>query len=73
MINQLFDLFISLGASDEQADFPIVYASAKQGFAIKNLTDEPKDMTPLFEAIMEYVPEAAQKADKPFKMQIVNL
>jgi GTP-binding protein len=69
----LFDLFILLGASDEQADFPIIYASAKQGFAIKNLTDEQKDMTPLFEAILAYVPEAPQKENQPFRMQIVNL
>lgn len=73
VIDMLFDLFILLGASDEQADFPIIYASAKNGFAIKNLEDEQKDMTPLFEAIMEYVPEAPNLSDQPFKMQVVNL
>ena len=69
----LFDLFILLGATDEQADFPVIYASAKNGFAMRNLGDEQKDMTPLFEAIMEYVPEAPNLPESPFRMQIVNL
>jgi GTP-binding protein len=73
VIDQLFDLFITLGASDEQADFPIIYASAKQGFAMNKLDDEKIDMTPLFEAIMQYVPEAPNVPEKPFRMQIVNL
>ena len=73
VIDMLFDLFILLGATDEQADFPVVYASAKNGFAMRNLGDEQKDMTPLFEAIMEYVPEAPNLPEKNFRMQIVNL
>jgi GTP-binding protein len=73
VIDQLFDLFITLGANDEQADFPIIYASAKQGFAMNSLNDEQKNMTPLFDAIMQYVPEAPNVPEKPFKMQIVNL
>ncbi|HMT00928.1 MAG TPA: translational GTPase TypA [Candidatus Absconditabacterales bacterium] len=73
VINMLFDLFILLGASDEQADFPVIYASAKNGYALKNLGDEPVDMKPLFEAIKEYVKPAADLSDKPFRMQIANL
>lgn len=73
VINMLFDLFILLGASDKQAEFPVVYASAKNGYAMKNLGDEAKDMTPLFDAIFEYVPEAPNDATKPFRMQIANL
>jgi len=73
VIDMLFDLFILLGATDEQADFPVIYASAKNGFAMRNLGDEQKDMTPLFEAIMEYVPEAPNLPEKNFRMQIVNL
>jgi GTP-binding protein len=73
VIDALFDLFIQLGATDEQAEFPVIYASAKNGFAMKNLTDEQKDMTPLFEAIMEYVPEAPNNPEKPLRMQIANL
>ena len=73
VIDQLFDLFILLWATDEQADFPIIYASAKQGYAMKNLEDEKKDLTPLFEEILRFVPEAKDYSDKPFRMQIANL
>jgi len=73
VINMLFDLFILLGANDEQADFPIVYASAKNGYAMNKLTDEAKDMTPLFEAILNHVPEASNHPEKPFRMQVANL
>jgi GTP-binding protein len=73
VIDMLFDLFILLGATDEQADFPIIYASAKQGYAMKNLDDERKDMIPLFNAILDWVPEAPNKSDEPFRMQVVNL
>ena len=73
VIDQLFDLFILLGASDEQADFPIIYASAKNGYAMKNLTDEAKDLTLLFDAILENVAPAAEKSDLPFCMQVANL
>lgn len=80
VIDMVFDLFILLGATDEQADFPIIYTSAKQGFALNDLDFLPtalaskeKNMTPLFEAILNYVPEAPNKSEQPFKMQIVNL
>ena len=73
VIDALFDLFIQLGATYEQAEFPIIYASAKNGFAMKNLSDEQKDLTPLFEAIMHYVPEAPNYPDRAFRMQIANL
>lgn len=73
VIDQLFDLFILLGATDEQADFPIIYASAKNGYAMKNLTDEAKDLTPLFEEILSFVAEAENNAEAPFRMQIANL
>jgi len=73
VIDMLFDLFILLWATDEQADFPIMYASAKQWYAIADLNDEKKDMTPLFDAILKYVPEAPNFPEKDFRMQIVNL
>lgn len=73
VIDQLFDLFILLWATDEQADFPIIYASAKQGYAVKNLEDDKKDLTPLFDEILSFVPEAKDYSDKPFRMQIANL
>jgi GTP-binding protein len=73
VIDQLFDLFILLWATDEQADFPVIYASAKQGYAVKNLDDEKKDLTPLFDEILSFVPVAKDYSDKPFRMQIANL
>ena len=73
VIDQLFDLFILLWATDEQADFPIIYASAKQWYAMKNLEDEKKDLTPLFDEILNFVPVAKDYSDKPFRMQIANL
>ncbi len=73
VIDQLFDLFILLWATDEQADFPIIYASAKNGYAMNELTDEAKDLTPLFEAILKNVAPAPQNLDAPFRMQIANL
>lgn len=73
VINMIFDLFILLGASDEQADFPIVYASAKSGYAIHNIEDKKNDLTPLFETILQHVPTAPNFPEKPFRMQIANL
>lgn len=73
VINMLFDLFILLWASDEQANFPIIYTSAKAWYAINNLDDDKIDMKPLFETILKYVPEAPDFSDKAFRMQIMNL
>jgi GTP-binding protein len=56
VVDQVFDLFVSLDASDEQLDFPVIYASALNGFAMKNLDDKSDDMIPLFEQIVESVP-----------------
>ena len=52
----IFDLFVELKANDEQLDFPIVYASAKNGFAMRELHENSEDMTPLFQAIIDHVP-----------------
>lgn len=78
VINELFDLFIALDATDEQAHFPIVYASAKNGYAMNDLTDfdpenPPKDITPIFDAVMKHVAEAPDKSDELLTMQVVNL
>ncbi len=73
VINQVFELFDRLGASDAQLDFPIIYASALNGYA--NLTDDVHegDMTPLFKAIVEHCPAPAVDLDGPFQMQISTL
>jgi GTP-binding protein len=77
VVNQTFDLFDKLGATEEQLDFPVVYASALEGWA----TREPdagsdirgKDLKPLFEAILEYVPMRDENPDEPLQLQICSL
>ena len=56
VIDEVLELFMDLDASDEQLDCPFIYASAKQGYAMKDLADEKKDMVPLFETIIDYIP-----------------
>ena len=73
VVDQLFDLFVQLGATDEQLDFAICYAIARDGIAIRDMNDAHTDITPLLDMIMEKVPEAANDSEKPFKMQIANL
>ena len=73
VINHTFDLFDKLGATDEQLDFPIIYASGLNGFAMENLEDERTDMRPLFEAILKHVPAPEVDADGPLQLQICSL
>ncbi|MBK7847892.1 MAG: translational GTPase TypA [Zoogloea sp.] len=73
VINHTFDLFDKLGATDEQLDFPIIYASGLNGFAMENLEDERTDMRPLFEAILKHVPAPEVDADGPLQMQVCSL
>ena len=73
VVDQVFDLFVNLGATDEQLDFPIVYASALNGVAGLDHEDLAADMTPLFEAIVEHVAPPAVELDAPFQMQISQL
>jgi GTP-binding protein len=68
-----FDLFDKLGATDEQLDFPVVYASAINGYAGDDSDVTSGDMTPLFEAIIEHVPEPSVDLDGPFQLQISTL
>ncbi len=74
-IDQVFDLFDRLGATDEQLDFPIIYASALKGFATLDLAhvDEAKDMEPLFQAIVDHVPPPQVDLEGPFQMQLSSL
>ncbi len=73
VINQVFELFDKLGATEEQLDFPIVYASALQGFAMMDPTQPGTDMTPLFEVITKIVPPPKVDATGPLQMQISSL
>ncbi len=68
-LNKTFDLFVELGASDEQLDFSYCYASALEGFAMKNLNDPKVNLRPLFELIVEQVPPPVGSIDLPFLMQ----
>ena len=72
-INQTFELFDKLGATDEQLDFPVVYASALNGYASLDAEVREGDMTPLFEAILKHVPSRDDDPDGPLQMQITSL
>ena len=73
VINHTFDLFVNLGANDEQLDFPIVYASALEGYAKLNESDVSQDMNPLFETIVSHVSAPDANSDSPLQMQISAL
>jgi len=73
VIDQTFDLFDKLGASDAQLDFPVIYASALQGWASTDYTERRPDMSALFEAILTHVPPPAAQAELPLQLQISTL
>jgi GTP-binding protein len=73
VIDQTFDLFDKLGASDAQLDFPVIYASALQGWASTEYTERRPDMAALFEAILTHVPAPAAQAEEPLQLQISTL
>ena len=73
VLDQTFDLFDRLGATDAQLDFPVVYASALQGFASLDSTVREGDMTPLFEAIVEHVPVPDVDLSGPLQLQVSSL
>ena len=73
VVNLTFDLFAQLGASDDQLDFPYIYAVAKRGVAVANLDDEQKDITPLLDFVVKHVKPAEQRLDAPFCMQPATL
>lgn len=71
---EVLELFLELGANDEQSSFPVVYAIGREGIAKKKLTDESKDLTPLLETILEHVPAVDPAlAGKPLRLQPFNL
>ncbi len=73
VVDQIFDLFVSLDANDEQLDFPVIYASALQGFAMTSLDDPQTNMTPLLQTIVDRVSPPEVNQDGPFQMQISSL
>jgi GTP-binding protein len=73
VVDQTFELFDKLGASDAQLDFPVIYASALEGWASTDYTERRPDLTALFEAILTHVPPPAAHADLPLQLQIATL
>jgi GTP-binding protein len=73
VVNQTFDLFDKLGATEEQLDFPVVYASALEGWASLDPNQRGGDLKPLFEAILKHVPMRDEDADAPLQLQICSL
>jgi len=72
-VNDTFDLFCALGANEEQLDFPVIYASGREGYAVKHLGDEKKDLTPLLDLILESVPPPAADVEGPLAMHVTTL
>ena len=66
--NEIFDLFASLDATDDQLDFPMLYASGRQGWAVTSLDDERKDLSPMFDLVMAHVPVPVLDTEAPFAM-----
>ena len=73
VVDQTFELFDKLGASDAQLDFPVIYASALQGWASTDLTRRDPDMTALFEAVLQHVPPPTAELEAPLQLQISTL
>ncbi len=71
--NEVFDLFDNLGATEEQLDFPTLFASGREGWAVNDLNDERKDIMPLFKKIVEHVPAPQCDENGPFKMLVTTL
>jgi len=73
VLNEIFDLFVELGASHDQLDFPILYAAGRDGWAVRNLSHDPRDsILPLLDAILEHIP-APKPVDGPVQMQITSI
>jgi len=73
VLNEIYDLFIDLEASDEQLEFPVLYAIGRAGVAMRALDDEQKDLAPLFETILEKIPGPAFDPAEPFQMLVADL
>jgi GTP-binding protein len=72
-VDAVFDLFCHLGADDRQLDFPVIYASGRQGYAVRELTDPPTDLEPLLDLIVDKVDPPTVEMDAPFCMQVATL
>ncbi|MEO8217285.1 MAG: translational GTPase TypA, partial [Acidobacteriota bacterium] len=73
VVNEVFDLMIELGASDEQLDFPILYASGREGYVRLDPADDNDDVRPLFDAILKRIPPPAGKSDAPLQLLVTAI
>ncbi|MDX9979619.1 MAG: translational GTPase TypA [Lentisphaeria bacterium] len=73
VVDQVFDLFVQLGAPDDILDFPVVYASSREGYAIANLADERRDLEPLCELIVKRVPPPGGSPDEPLQVLVSSI
>ena len=73
VVNEIYDLFIDLGANDEQIEFPILYSISRDGIAKKNLADESKNLRPLFEQIVETIPAPHPLRDDSLQLLVANI
>lgn len=73
VVDEVLDLFIELGADDEQLEFPVIYASSRDGYAILNLEDEKKGLEPLLSSIVKSVPAPVGELDKPLQLLVSNI
>jgi len=73
VVDEVFDLFDQMGATEEQLEFPVIYAAARDGYAMHNLEDEKKDLLPLFETILTEVPKPQGSEDASLQLQVFTL
>ena len=73
VVDEVFDLFVALDANEEQLDFPILYASGRDGWCVKDLSEPHEDLTPLLELVLNHVPEPSADKDAPFAMLVTLL
>lgn len=73
VVDEVLELFIELGADDDQLEFPVIYASSREGYAILDLEDEKKDLEPLLSSIIESVPAPTGELDKPLQLLVSNI
>lgn len=73
VVDEVFDLLVALGANEDQLEFPIIYAAARDGYAKYNMSDESKNFEPLFETILKHVPAPSGKPENPLQLQVFTL
>lgn len=73
VVDEVFDLLVALGANEDQLEFPIIYAAARDGFAKYNMSDESKNLEPLFETIIKHVPAPTGSSENPLQLQVFTL